>query len=464
MTADDLRDYAKGLSKNGWDRLSTETQGLLKTNEGIFDTHTHIFDIQTLDVWVTLRRLLGGSSELTEELIALVPDEQYSEIHYYLRGSLEEHSDLGTEAASDEEWDQLAQFFEAATEAVSASDRTEATVSISLRELLKHWRLLLSQDMEEVYRYYMDNFALTLLPAYRGKTLVVTALMMDLEAAWNMEVRRPFEQVVTELLVLGQTHPLLPYFAVDPRRVDHDLPGSEKNLYELFTMAFPTSGPSFFGVKAYPGLGYLPSDWRLDPIMKICADHNIPVLSHCGSSTIRATDTPLEVYRGEELVVLTGTPEENAVLMNDPREWEPVLKKYPHLRLNLAHFGGIEPWENFDANDPATEPQNALDTSHRIYHIVRLCETYDYVHTDFSYTFVEDDLFPKLQQQIEEHPKLTSRVVHGTDSWVVVIEENMVLGQRSFLQYFEDYQEDFLTNNPIRQMLGSPNSTKVKTS
>jgi predicted TIM-barrel fold metal-dependent hydrolase len=76
------------------------------------------------------------------------------------------------------------------------------------------------------------------------------------------------------------------------------------------------------GVKVHPGNGrHLPDDPNLYPVYELCQQRGIPLL----------TDT--------------GGEERNGVRpLNEPEFWIPVLRKFPRLRLIMAHFCG-EYWE-----------------------------------------------------------------------------------------------------------------------
>jgi predicted TIM-barrel fold metal-dependent hydrolase len=76
------------------------------------------------------------------------------------------------------------------------------------------------------------------------------------------------------------------------------------------------AGLGIRGVKLHPvSQGYLPSDSRLDDVYRTCADTGLLVLSHSG----------LGHHGGASA---------------RPTEFGPVLERWPHLRLILAHLGG----------------------------------------------------------------------------------------------------------------------------
>lgn len=110
----------------------------------------------------------------------------------------------------------------------------------------------------------------------------------------------------------------------------------------------------FIGVKLYPVMGYLPhgnaqapdpgdypptlqrkKNWaaRLDQgladLYDWCIAEDVPVMAHCSYSQF---------------------PSEAAGKRGSPTAWQPVLRKWPGLRLNLGHFGGFWDLEKKDSN------------------------------------------------------------------------------------------------------------------
>ena len=63
--------------------------------------------------------------------------------------------------------------------------------------------------------------------------------------------------------------------------------------------------------------------------------------------------------------------------MAHPSNWEEVFTKFPYLKLNLAHFGGLGEWE---ARAKGTRSRkNWVDS------IITLMKEYDNVYTDISF-------------------------------------------------------------------------------
>ena len=454
LSPEDFLKAAGKLSSDPNQRLQEPTRKAIDSGKAIIDVHCHLFDRKTINIRYLLKRL----GELLDD------GRDWQDWVKVIKGSAKVLTesrllDPGTgsdwDSTTEQEWKHLIHDLKELWEDPNNDE-------FDVGEILKHLKIVLANDMEGIYKYYKRKFSLTS-KAYKPlklqrQKMVITALMMDLEQGWmnGTEAPRPITQVVDDLLELAQNYPVLPYFAVDPRRADLE---GDKNLYALFLRAFPEEGPSFFGVKVYPALGYLPSDHRLDPIFQICEAKGIPVLTHCGGSIIHSSLQPLEAYRGHDEVTFDGSPEENAEQLNDPSEWLPVLKKYPNLRLNLAHFGTVSEWEGYDPDEdedhiPVPEMEVPETRLSRPAVIRRMCTHFDHVYTDFAFSLVEPHVYSKLEQALKNDPKLAKRMLYGTDFWVAIPSGDLVMAQIDFLDHFEDRKLDFLRHNPLRYLLG----------
>ena len=262
------------------------------------------------------------------------------------------------------------------------------------------------------------------------KKYIYVPLMMDLRNWVDRELdAKPLPRQVDDLLALVKTEPVLPFFSVDPRRAD--LSG-EDNLYSLFVRAF-RSTPGFFGIKLYPALGFLPADPRLLPIYEVCEAKHIPVAVHCGSTMIRSFQPNLrvsgELWRngrirewdnhllrqrlfGRRMRVGGGKVNRRAEFLNDPRHWRPVLKRFPNLKLNLAHLGGGDHWNQF----------LSTGRDQRLTHIHQLMEEYSRVYADISGMHLAPDHLRRFVQSVQssEFPRFRDRCMFGTDFWVTL--------------------------------------------
>lgn len=281
------------------------------------------------------------------------------------------------------------------------------------------FKILEYNTMKEVLDNYYREFS------YQSK-MIVTPLTMDLRS-WLLKPKKTMLMQINEMKRLMNDYPILPFVATNPASVDEKGMG---NLYNLFLRAF-TGDNKFFGVKIYPALGYLPSHPALMPIYSICQEKNIPVTTHCGGTIIRAKKTKLTLpgYHIVDKRVVPyeakppKKPKEFARFLNDPALWEPVLKTYPNLKLNLGHFGGGEVWEQPNTNDP----------QQRIATINRLMTEYPKVYGDFSYNFADLYTIPKFLNALSTNPNFKKKAMFGTDYWVVLAESEARNDQTYFI-------------------------------
>lgn len=165
----------------------------------------------------------------------------------------------------------------------------------------------------------------------------------------------------------------------------------------------------FMGIKVYPPLGFDP--WPDDEkemkkvryLYQFCVDNNVPVTSHCSPGGFLVNNE----YRD----------------FSSPFKWESVLKNYPDLRLNLAHFGGEEKPEWRDK-------------------ILELIVEHDYEHfyTDISYQGVHKNSYASLRKifdryHSQQRKRLSEHVIFGTD---FMINLQDIKSYSQYLQYFID--------------------------
>jgi predicted TIM-barrel fold metal-dependent hydrolase len=200
-------------------------------------------------------------------------------------------------------------------------------------------------------------------------------LMVDMEfsSAYPGGVK-PYEDQITETLAavenVNRRFPqprLLPFIGADPRR---------PNVTGL-VIGHLESG-TFRGVKIYPVMGFLPDDERLHPIYDYCARRRVPVTTHCENGGLPGYDGYYELAA--------------------PENWEPVLRRFPELVLNLAHFDRTgSPWQVT---------------------IERLMQEWPNVFTDISYDtemFWKPGRYFANLHRVLRTPRLQERLLYGTD-------------------------------------------------
>ena len=366
MTSEEFITRANNeISENPYDRINDSVKNLLHEEDLIIDIHAHIFDNKSVPSPYLQARIFNffrniGFSGPLEQLIEKVTEERLNR-------------------------------------------RIKLLMFLVEKIILT---TLPIKSREKNYQYYRKNIT------KKYKHFIFISLMMDIEKGWNSPPEKLIPEQIEEVKgLLKNNYPILPFFAVDPRKDD---------LYDNFLNAFSEEN-SFFGVKVYPALGYLPNDEHLHPIYKICEQKNIPITTHCGGTLIAAVSKDVCNNYPETMQAFeTGNCDgykERAAFFNHPKLWEPVLKKYPDLILNFGHFGGMGDWENLKKGLKAD----------RIEKIIELMSqktnndySYKHVYTDFSYNLKKKKRHIQLlKNELDKTPILQKKVMFGTDYWVV---------------------------------------------
>lgn len=173
------------------------------------------------------------------------------------------------------------------------------------------------------------------------------------------------QQIVDLEALVDKYDHVKPFFGVDPRREYKE----GVNLIDKITEKVLSPHAKFTGIKLYAPVGFSPTDPVLmgtssrKGVYELCQKNNIPITVHCSDSGFACLSTNLKInghiningailkapkkpfnfkYKFLGLKVSKAI-HERAYTLNHPRIWEKVLKKYPNLTLNLAHFGGSGP-------------------------------------------------------------------------------------------------------------------------
>jgi len=212
---------------------------------------------------------------------------------------------------------------------------------------------------------------------------------------------------------------VIPFAAVDPRHEDI----VEKTIARI-------ERDGFRGLKLYPPTGYHPFDRRLWPLYDYAESRGLPVLTHCSRpASVKYRGDPTPEMRvdpvGDE--PFPGNRDELLTRFTDPDAYVPLLRKHPLLRLCLAHFGGAGDWTRYldrpwDASEDVPDPSWLT----KILGMLR-SGTYPNLWTDVSYTLYADDEHVYLLKALLSDPRVSSRVLFGSDFYVV---ENAELEER----------------------------------
>jgi predicted TIM-barrel fold metal-dependent hydrolase len=273
--------------------------------------------------------------------------------------------------------------------------------------------LLKSQDL--VFEEMLNQY-----PKSDDVRFIILPLNFKYMGAGKLDV--PYEQQLLDLFEVKKRYPekCFPFVAVDPR-----MGSSEENA--AFIARYIEKG--FSGIKLYPAMGFYPFDQRLDKTYEIAAKKNIPILTHCSKGGINYCSTT-EMESMTSPVDINGTrydfpynPKiklgEYCDTLNSPYQWEVILKKYPMLKVCIAHLG-MDSSTNFKNFGDATKKDFEWYNKIRM-----LMKSYDNVYADISYSLAYDPFYPWfLKEYSQMAPAVQDRVLFGTDYFMTVQEVN----------------------------------------
>ncbi len=226
-------------------------------------------------------------------------------------------------------------------------------------------------------------------------------LPMDMTYMATGALRASVDRQHAELRTLRDDHPdiVVPFAAVDPR---------QERVVEKTIALLEKDG--FRGIKLYPPLGYDPGDARLEPLYAYAEEREIPVMAHCSRYGV--------YFRGRRHPV-TGEPlpwlgrARVVSRLADPARFVPVLDAHPRLKLCLAHFGGQGEWDKFLRRRPGERSwlQKIID--------MITAGEYENLYTDVSYTVFAAERYVHVLNDLLDDPGLRSRVLYGSDFYVV---------------------------------------------
>ncbi len=344
------------ILKTTKERLNSEILSLFQNDNFRFDVHTHVFNKD------------------------FIPD-KYFEIRmpYLVNTNFLKHLESILEYVSDEEEDRFyhyAYFID----------------------------FVSKNSMMEIAEYMLNN---------TPSNTIFCPLMMDFSKGISGKLNKDIFEQIDEMKEIRDKYPasFLPFVAIDP---------NNPKYLDVFEKAF-SEKYGFFGVKVYPSLGYLPSHPHLMKIFELCSAYDIPVTTHSGSGSVHTNKTSLylkyydinsknEIFlRNERKKFLFKKQYER--FFNKPQNWEPVLKAFPNLRLNLAHFGGEKEWE-----------ANGIKSREWTYRVFDLMERYPNVYSDLSYIIHIPEMHQRYIDLFEKNELVANRTLFGTDFYMVSIE------------------------------------------
>ena len=119
---------------------------------------------------------------------------------------------------------------------------------------------------------------------------------------------------------------------------------------------------------------------KVEVLYGLCAAKQIPITAHCMDGGFRTTANSKEY--------------------SNPKKWRHVLRAYPSLKLNLAHFGKQSKLRLFGSWRET---------------VTGLILEYHNVYTDIACQAFDEAFCGKLNEFLNKYDKLSSRIMFGTD-------------------------------------------------
>ena len=229
----------------------------------------------------------------------------------------------------------------------------------------------------------------------------------------------------------------------------------------LQDLKFSIEELGFHGAKIYPKLGYFPNDERLIPCYEYLEDKNIPIISHGSKGGIFSWNPPsLEqvknYYQGKipsSFKWWWKSDITKCKYCNDPRNFIPVLDKFPSLKICLAHLGG-----DFNSFLKGKSKIKGKVSDNWTAILLNLMDTYENLYTDTAFTFGGDLMGQELIKTSIFHTKKQDRLLLGSD-WYMNCIGNGMLNDRNYVKeslskYFKKYQIELMTEINPKKFLG----------
>ena len=316
---------------------------------------------------------------------------------------------------------------------------------------------------------------------------------------------------------------IIPFLFVDPRRIQKDrsfFKWSFTNrrivLEDCKVKEYLEDGP-FRGIKIYPALGYYAFDELLLPLWLYCLQEELPITTHCTVGTIYYRQRMKKEWfihplfkddKGEALSIYSSrnadlqknfTNPLNYLILVEPYFLKKLLATYSketqdlfgynskdntlerdlsNLKINIAHYGGIEQWKKHQESDrleyaqeilemptigirlfsEQSKPSNIKDDKPATlwkkadwYSIISsLMLQYEGIYADISYILHTPQIRPLLNLTLQ-NSNLAKKVLFGTDYYVVRNHKSEKELYAEMIEGFTHSQMDLMArDNPNR--------------
>ena len=314
------------------------------------------------------------------------------------------------------------------------------TIPWSKRDNLERWANFLDHATEDSQA---DLFEIV--SGHYPSDACFVVLPMDMRGLEKGLPRKDIEEQHEQLAKLAKDFPekIIPFIHIDPRSGSDDMSGP--NALEFIEKLHQEGidGVKFKGIKLYPPYGYSANDECVDKIFQYANTHRLPITAHCMS-------------RGG--VWTESVPKETLVDYTAPCNYVTALKKYPDMKLCLAHFGGYKEWDDYLARD--NNADLALEDMDWVSQIVTMMKSGDYpnLYADISYTlFKYQDYAPTLSLLLLD-PKIGAHTLFGSDFYMseqnklperkLSVKLRRCLGEDAFWKIAHDNPKRFLGSSP----------------
>jgi len=308
------------------------------------------------------------------------------------------------------------------------------------RQFLRYLQFIevgLENTQEEIF-LQMKRAHASLGPDVRFAALTLNMDHMDVLPSSHARIEDQLAEI--ERVRFHYPDMFLPFLAIDPRhKQGMDLRDWVKEKIER---------RAFLGIKMYPALGFFPFDAALDPLYAWAEENQVPIMTHCtrqgtfytgpmqqvvpdltpaglNPDAPEMTDIHQRIQRFRNAPFTWKDGKYGCNIFLHPQNYEPVLRKYPKLKLCFAHFGGDD--EMLDK--PQQLRTRGLDNTNWHTEVKRIMEAgdqdgtllYPNAYTDISYTLHNIEVYDMLRQLIDG--SLGERILFGTDFFMTLKED-----------------------------------------
>lgn len=232
---------------------------------------------------------------------------------------------------------------------------------------------------------------------------------------------RTDEQSYQLALNIAKEGPLKSYFTpgrgVDPR---------DPHMMEQVQQHWENGGRVY---KFYPSLGFRVDDPRLiENFYPWVIEHGASIICHNSLGGFATLENPIDVkwlddqdklyeccQRFIGFCPMNWFKPKKRTYFSHPKNWEPVLNRFPDLKLDMAHFGGTE------AVKKAAKGRKSATLD-----VIRLCEKFSNVKTDLSYTGFSYGISYSIKKVLKAYPFMIDRIMFGDDHSLVRMNSYMI--------------------------------------